>query len=387
MGHMTHRLKTFFLLDPEIIFLNHGSFGACPRPVLKAYQAWQRQLERQPVLFLGRELRQYDQAARQALGGYLNARAVDLVFVPNATHGVNIVARSLDLQPEDEILTTNHEYGACDNTWEFICQKSRAHYIHQPVALPLGNTEEIIEQLWQGVNSRTRLIFLSQISSPTALILPVQAICQRARQEGILTLVDGAHAPGQIEVDLVAIGADFYTGNCHKWMLSPKGAAFLHARPEVQNQIEPLVVSWGYSADESTTSGSRYLDLLNWTGTKDPAAALSVPDAIQFMQQHDWPAVRAECHALAVETRQRIHALTGLPALSGEEGFYQMFSARLPKQTDLASLKTRLYDEYRIEVPTILWNGQKLIRISIQAYNSRSDADAVVAALQTLLEL
>ena len=387
MGRMTNPFQSLFLLDPEIIFLNHGSFGACPRPVFEAYRDWQLKLERQPVLFLGRELIHYDQQARQALGEYLHAEAADLVYLPNATHGVNIVARSLDLKPGDEILTTDHEYGACDNTWEFLCQKRGAVYIHQALDLPLGSTKEIIELLWQGVTPRTRLIFISQIASPTALILPVRAICQRARQEGILTLVDGAHAPGQITVDLQAIGADFYTGNCHKWMLSPKGAAFLYTRPEAQPLIEPLVVSWGYSADENTTSGSRYIDLLDWTGTKDPAAALSVPCAIQFMQEHNWSEVSAGCHQLAVETRRQLNALTGLEALCGEEGFYQMFSVRLPGQTDLARLKARLYDEFRIEVPVILWKGQKLIRISIQAYNSRSNADALIAALQTLLKL
>jgi isopenicillin-N epimerase len=237
------------------------------------------------------------------------------------------------------------------------------------------------------VTSRTRLIFLSHITSPTAMILPVGAICQRARQEGILTLIDGAHAPGQIPVDLEAIGADFYTGNCHKWMLSPKGAAFLYARREAQNLIEPLVVSWGYSADESTTCGSRYIDLLQWTGTKDPAAALSVPHAIQFMQEHDWPQVAAECHMLAVETRRRINTLTGLEALCGEQAFHQMFSVRLPDEVDLNWLKTRLYDDYQVEAPTMIWNGLKLMRVSIQAYNSGSDADALIHALQALLDL
>jgi isopenicillin-N epimerase len=384
---MTNPLKSIFLLDPEVIFLNHGSFGACPRPVFEAYQTWQLKLERQPVLFLGRELAGYEQQARQALGEYLNAPADDLVYVPNATHGVNIVARSLDLKPGDEILTTHHEYGACDNTWEFLCKKNGARYVHQPLALPLGNCTEIVEQLWQGVTPRTRMIFASHLTSPTALILPVQAICQRARQEGILTLIDGAHAPGQIDVDLQAIGADFYTGNCHKWMLSPKGAAFLYARPKAQSLIEPLVVSWGYSADESTTSGSRFIDLFQWTGTKDPAAALSVPWAIQFRREHNWSEAGTGCHALAVETRRRLNGLTGLEDLCGDEGFYQMFSVRLPEQTDLARLKADLYDDFRIEIPVIQWNGLKLIRVSIQAYNSRSDADALVEALQKLLEL
>ena len=379
-------IKSQFLLDPDIHYLNHGSFGACPRPVFEAYQEWQRRLERQPVLFLGRELVSYDRQARQALGEYLQSEADDLVYIPNATHGVNIVARSLNLEPQDEILTTDHEYGACDNTWEYLCRKRGAYYIHQPLPIPLGSDDEIVAQLWQGVTPRTRLICLSHITSPTALILPVQAICRRARLEGILTLVDGAHAPGQLQVDLEAIGADFYTGNCHKGMLSPKGAGFLYARHELQNLIEPLVVSWGYSADESSTCGSRFIDLLQWTGTKDPAAALSVPHAIQFMQEQDWHKVAAECHILAVETRLRLNELTGLEALGSEVAFHQMFSVRLPDHIDLTRLKARLYDEYHIEAPTLLWNGLKLIRISIQAYNNRSDADALIEALQVLLD-
>jgi isopenicillin-N epimerase len=355
--------------------------------VFEAYQDWQLRLEQQPVLFLGRELAGYERRARQALGEYLNVQADDLVYIPNATHGVNIVARSLDLKPGDEILTTHHEYGACDNAWEFLCKKSGARYVHQPLDLPLGGSAEIIEQLWQGVTRRTKMIFVSHLTSPTALILPVQAICRRARQQGILTLIDGAHAPGQIDVDLQAIDADFYTGNCHKWMLSPKGAAFLYTRPDTQHLIEPLVVSWGYSADESTTTGSGYIDLLQWTGTKDPAAALSVPCAIQFMRQHNWQGVAASCHELAIETRLRLNALTGLEALGSEGSFYQMFSVCLPQQTDLAQLKARLYDDFRIEIPVIQWNGLKLVRVSIQAYNSRSDADALIEALQKLLEL
>ena len=384
---MTNPFQGHFLLNPEIIFLNHGSFGACPKPVFEAYQAWQLKLERQPVLFLGRELAAYQEQARQALAEYLHAGPDDLVYLPNATHGVNIVARSLDLQPGDEILTTDHEYGACDNTWDFLCRKRGARYIHQPLPLPLADPDQIVEQLWQGVTSRTRLIFVSHITSPTALILPVQAICRRARQQGILTLIDGAHAPGQIEVDLQAIGADFYTGNCHKWMLSPKGAAFLYARPQLQNLVEPLVVSWGYSAGAGTTSGSRYIDLLQWTGTMDPSAALSVPCAIRFMHEHSWREVAASCHRLAVETRRRLNTLTGLAALCSEQAFHQMFTVRLPAHTDLALLKAGLYNDFQIEVPTILWNDQKLIRVSIQAYNSRSDAQALIDALTTLLEL
>ncbi len=395
-------LKELFLLDPSITFLNHGSFGACPRPVFESYQAWQARLETQPVLFLGRELDGLQQEARQALGAYLNADADDLVFVPNATHGVNIVARSLGdpaagsrtgllLQEGDEILTSDHEYGACDNAWDFICRKSGLKYIHQPIPLPLPAPEAFVELLWQGVTPRTRLIYLSHITSPTAQRFPVEAVCRRARQEGILTLIDGAHAPGQISLDLQAIGADFYTGNAHKWMLSPKGAAFLYARREVQALIEPLVVSWGYSAGETTTTGSRYVDLLQWTGTGDPSAALSIPAAIQFMQQHHWETVRQDCHALLRQALERSRAMTSLPLAYPEDGALaphplppQMGIIPLPPIADLAALKTRLYDEFHIEAPLIDWSSQQFIRISVQGYNTQADIDALLAALQKL---
>ncbi|MCB8923129.1 MAG: aminotransferase class V-fold PLP-dependent enzyme [Ardenticatenaceae bacterium] len=210
-------LKPLFLLDPDVHFLNHGSFGAAPRPVMAAYQAWQMRLERQPVHFLVNELPGLLHAAREALGHYLHAPADDLVYVPNATYGVNVVARSLALQPGDEILTSDHEYGACDNAWALVCRKTGAVYRRQPIPLPAAPPQEMAAQFWQGVTPRTKVIFLSHITSPTALTLPVAEICARARQAGILTLVDGAHAPGQLALDLPALGADFYTGNCHKW--------------------------------------------------------------------------------------------------------------------------------------------------------------------------
>ena len=211
-------LKEYFLLDQNIVFLNHGSYGATPKPVFEAYQNWQLRLERQPVLFLGREIRGLLQESRQALGEYLNASAEDLVYIPNATHGVNIIARSVELGPGDEILTTDHEYGACDYTWDFVCGKMGAKYIHQSIPLPVNTEEEIVEQFWQGVTSETKATYLSHITSSTALRLPVEILCQRARQAGILSIVDAAHSPGQIPVDLQTLGADMVFGNCHKWM-------------------------------------------------------------------------------------------------------------------------------------------------------------------------
>ena len=240
---ITNVAKNNFLLDPDVVFLNHGSFGACPYPVFEVYQDWQRRLERQPVLFLGREMIEYDHQARQALGAYLHTAAKNLTFITNATQGVNIIARSLKLAPGDEIITTNHEYGACDYTWEFVCKKTGAVYIQQPISLPVRSSEEIVELFWRGVTTQTKVIYLSHITSPTALHLPVEAICRRARQYGILTVVDGAHAPGQILLDLDTLKADWHIGNCHKWMLAPKGAGYLYSHPAVQHLVEPLVVS------------------------------------------------------------------------------------------------------------------------------------------------
>jgi isopenicillin-N epimerase len=381
-------LKQHFLLDPSVTFLNHGSFGASPKPVFEAYQNWQLRLERQPVLFLGRELDRLLKDSRQILGEYLNADADDLVYIPNATHGVNIIARSLQLKPGDEVLTTDHEYGACDYTWGFVCGKAGAKYIHQRIPLPVNSEEEIVDQFWQGVSSRTKVIYLSHITSPTTLRMPVEQICKHAKEAGILTVIDAAHAPGQIPVDLQKFGADVVFGNCHKWMLSAKGSAFLYVRREIQYLIDPLIVSWGYNPTSETTTGSRFIDLLQWTGTKDPSAALTVPTAIQFMREHNWTEVRKECHHLLRQGIGQICDLVNMPPLYplDSDFFCQMGIAPLP-HSNLALLKSRLYDEHKIEVPLIQWQDKQFVRISVQGYNSQEDIDALVKALETLLPL
>src|SRR5215208_268587 len=379
-------LKEYFLLDPSVVFLNHGSFGATPKPVFEAYQDWQRRLERQPVLFLGRELNGLLLQSRKVLGEYLHADPDDLVYIPNATHGVNIIAHSLQLKAGDEILTTDHEYGACDYTWDFICEKRGATYIHQSIPLPVHSEQEIVEQFWQGITAKTKALYLSHITSPTALRLPVEEICRRARQAGILTIVDAAHSPGQIPVDLQKLNADIVFGNAHKWLLNVKGSAFLYVRREVQPLIEPLIVSWGYHATPEIATGSRFIDLLQWTGTKDPTAALTIPSAIQFMKDHDWDSVRSECHGLLRQAIERICDLTQLPPLYPlDSDFYsQMGIAPLPN-CDVAILKSRLYDEHKIEVPLIQWQGRQFIRVSIQGYNSQEDVDELMHALEVLL--
>jgi len=376
---MSH-IKDQFLLAPDVIFLNHGSFGATPQSVFEAYQSWQRELERQPVEFLDRRFAERMSTARIALGEYLGTGPDNLVYITNATVGVNIIARSLDLGPDDEVVSTNHEYGACDRAWRFLSQKQGFKYTNQPVSMPLTSADEFVVQLWQGVTARTKVIYLSHITSPTAVIFPVSDVCRRAREQGILTVVDGAHVPGQIHLDLEEIGADFYTGNLHKWLCSPKGAGFLYAHPNVQNLLEPLVVSWGWQSEKPGLS--QFVDHHEWWGTRDIAAFLSVAAAIRFQEENDWDKVRVDCHALAVEAETRLCELTGLPSqYSGDSWYAQMVSASLPPETDIVALKMRMYDDYRIEVPLVKWNEKKLIRISVQGYNMQTDIDRLMDAL------
>ncbi len=238
-----------FFLDPEVVFLNHGSFGACPRPVFDEFQGWQLEMEREPVDFLARRALDLLAGARRELAAYLNCDPDDLVYFTNPTTAVNMIVKSLDFKPGDEILTSNHEYGAIDRTWRFYARKTGATYKQISMPLPVSTPEAFVERFWTGVTSNTRVIFLSHITSPTALQFPVSEICRRARAAGILTVIDGAHAPGQINLNLADLGADFYTGACHKWLCAPKGAAFLFARREVQALLEPLVVSWGYESE------------------------------------------------------------------------------------------------------------------------------------------
>ncbi len=370
-------LAAQYLLDPQVIYLNHGSFGAVPRPVFQAYQRWQRELEANPVDFLGRRAPGLLADARQALGAFIKATGDDLAFVPNVTYAMNIVVRALPLEEGDEILSTDHEYGAIDRAWRFKCEKSGARLVRRPVSLPVVDRQQAAEQIWGGVNERTRVISLSHITSPTALILPVEEICTRASEAGILTVIDGAHAPGQIDLDMQEIGADFYCGNCHKWLSSARGAGFLYARPGRQHLLEPLVVSHGWRSE--SPGPSPFLDNFSWSGTIDPAAYLSVPAAIDFWEENDWPEVRSACHRLLAECEERILALSGLPPISPETMWAQMRLVLLPGSAE--SYGPHL-EENRIVVPVGQQRGHTGIRISVQAYNCPADLDRLVQVLR-----
>jgi isopenicillin-N epimerase len=345
-------LKELFLLDPEVTFLNHGSFGGTPRAVLERYQGWQRELEREPVDFIARRLPGLLADARAELASYVGAQPDDLTFVPNATTGVNLAARALRLEPGDEVLSTNLEYGACVLTW-----RRHSTFVESP-----------LEELFDHVTERTRALYVSHITSETGLLLPVEELVARGRELGLVTIVDGAHAPGHVDLDLDALGADFYTGNCHKWLCSPKGAGFLHARPEWQDRVGGAIVSWG---DEEP---STFLSRTERQATRDPAAYLAVPAAIEFARAHD---ERERCVALAREARRDLCALLRTEPIAPEEMVLQMASVRLPEPD--TGLSQRLWDEHRIEIP-VSRDGE-LLRISIAAYNDRDDVDRLLDAL------
>ena len=374
-------LRDQFLLDKSVTFLNHGSFGACPIPVFEEYQRWQLELERQPVEFIGRRFDGLMAEARAGIAKFLNTDAANLVYVQNATSGLNVIARSFPLEQGDEILTTDHEYGALDMTWEWMCGKSGAKYIKQAIPAPVTTHADFVEIFWSGVTPRTKIIFLSHITSATALIFPIKEICARARKAGILTVIDGAHVPGQIPLDLTDIGADIYSGNFHKWLCAPKGSAFLFVRPEQQEWVESLTISWGWRGESTFVSRNQY------QGTTDIASFLATPAAIKFQQEHDWPTVRSRCHGLARQARTRISERFDMPTLSPDEPdewLGQMVTCPLPI-TDIEALKTRLYDEFRIEAPMGSWQGYNSIRVSFQGYNDESDLDRLIAALEACI--
>jgi isopenicillin-N epimerase len=385
---MHNSLRKYYQLDPNVTFLNHGSFGATPIPVFERYQHWQRELERQPVAHF-RKIYGLLREARVSLGRFLGSQPDNLGFVFNTTIGINAIvkslARTLPLREGDEVLTTDHEYGAVDRTWEYYAKRTPFRYIRQAITTPLTTAQRIVDDLWAGVTDRTRVISLSHITSATATMFPVADVVKRARARGILTVIDGAHAPGHIPLNLDALGADFYVGNNHKWLSAPKGSAFVHATPQAQQLIEPLGISWGWFEDKRAQHPlAEYLEM---QGTRDHAAFLATPDAIAFQEQHDWSSVRDRCHALVREARARVSEISGEPPIQpdGRDWFVQLSVLPLPASTDVAALKQQLYDKYLIEIPCIEWRGRKFTRISIQGYNDAGDVARLCDALVALL--
>jgi isopenicillin-N epimerase len=395
MSILTHSTAIFrprFLLDPSIVFLNHGSFGARPRAIVAEVQRIRRQIEDSPVEFLGRRSSALLEAALADLGSYIGADPADLAFVENATTAINVAASSISLGPGDEVLGSDHEYGACALAWERACRARGASYRRFALPLPYAGDEDFLSRLESALTPRTRVLFLSHITSPTALRFPVEAACRLARERGILTVIDGAHAPGHIDLDLAGIGADYYAGNCHKWMCAPLGSAFLYVRPEHQTGLEPPVASWGLVAEaEGISEHDTYVGTsplarrLRWLGTRDIAPFLSVPAAIRFSKSLEFAGDGERCASLAETTARRAASALGLEAPIQENSELRMALVPLPS-CDGAALKAALFDRYRIEVPVTSHSGRQYLRLSFFAYNDEEDGEKLVRALEELFK-
>ena len=377
-------MKSQFLLDPNITFLNHGSFGACPKPIFEEYQRLQLELENEPVYFIQKKSASYLKIAKEKFAKFIGCNANDFFFTPNPTFAINTIMRSLHLNEGDEILTTNHEYGAMDRTWNFYCKKSGATYIRQNISLPVVSNEQILEEFWSGYTSKTKIVFLNQISSCTALIFPVKEICDKARELGLITIIDGAHVPGQLDLDLAELNPDFYTGTLHKWMLAPKGSSFLYVKKSFQEMLDPLVVGWGY--ESVTPSESQFLDYQEFQGTREISAFLCTPKVIEFLEENDWKTKAKECRKLVFENYQRFCDLLNTQPICpiSEEFLGQMASIPI-KTSNPFELKDLLFDKYKIEIPVMPLNENYFLRYSINAYNSQEDLDVLYKALQDII--
>ena len=377
---MFPEIKTLFMLDPEITYLNHGSYGACPKPIFNSLIKWQKKLEYEPVRHLGYDVFEYLENSRLELSKFVGCNKDDVVFSPNPSTALNTVIKSLNLKKNDEILTTNHEYGALDKTWNFICKKTGAKYINQTISLPLNSNEDFITQFSKGITPNTKIIFLSHITSSTGIIFPAKEICKIAKEKNIMCIIDGAHVPGHIKLNINDINPDVYVGACHKWMCSPKGVSFLYVKKDIQDMIDPLVVSWGY--DSEFPSHSQFLDYHQWQGTRDMSAYLTIPDTIKFLKEYNWEEVSNKCKEINVWARNEINTLLKKDALCDESLLGQMSSIYVDCDSSL-EYHISFYKKYKIQIPFIRWNDQSFFRISIQAYNSKEDIYKLLDALKS----
>ncbi len=397
------RAAAHWALDPDVVFLNHGSFGACPKPVLEAQRRWRERMERQPVQFFVRDLEGLLDEARLALAEFVNADARGLVFVRNATTAVNAVVRSLRFEPGDELLTTSHEYNACANALRFAAERWGATVVVAEVPFPIESAEQVVEAILSRVTSRTRLALIDHVTSPTGLVWPIERIVRELAERGVDTLVDGAHAPGMIPLDIRAIGAAHYTGNLHKWVCAPKGAAFLAVREDRRDRIRPTVISHG--ANSSRIDRPRLLLEFDWTGTADPTAILSVPEALRFMGtvaggaggSGGWPALMGQNRSLALRGRQLVCERLGVKPPCPAEMVGSMASIPLPDSPPgadastsplyLDPLQDTLLERFGVEVPVIPWPAppRRLVRLSAQAYNSEPQYERLAAGLDEAL--
>ncbi len=377
---MNKNLKDLFLLDKDITYLNHGSFGACPKIIMDEYFNLQLELEREPIDFLANNITRRLKRSRVALSKYIDCPSEDVVFFPNPSTAINMVAKSFPLSYNDEVLTTTHEYGALVKMWRFICNKRSANYIEYRPYLPIDSKSIFLESFFNKITDRTKIIFISHITSATGLKFPVKEICDEARKRGIISIIDGAHAPAHIDLSITDIEPDIYVGACHKWMMSPKGASFLYASKKMQKLLKPLVISWGW--DSEIVGDSHFIDHHEWQGTNDISQYLIIPYVIDFLNENEWKEVSGSCKKLNLESRLRLLDLFDKKPFctNSLEWLGQMSSIQIP-DCNVKDLYNYLKSK-KIEVPIIEWENMKILRISIQAYNNEQDINRLMKYLK-----
>ncbi|NMO19215.1 aminotransferase class V-fold PLP-dependent enzyme [Pyxidicoccus fallax] len=393
---MSAPFRQHWSLDPQVRYLNHGAFGACPTAVLQRQSELRARLEAEPTRFLHRDIEPLLDEARAALASFLDADADDVAFVTNATTGVNTVLRSLRFQPGDELLTTDQEYNASRNALEYAASLWGAKVVVAKLPWPVPSEQSLVDAVLAHVTPRTRLFLVDHVSSQTAVVMPVARLVAALRERGVETLVDGAHAPGMLPLSMRSLGAGYYTGNCHKWLCAPKGAAFLHVRRDLQPAIKPLVISHGHNSPRKDRSQFR-LDF-DWLGTHDPSAVLCVPHALKVMGDMlpgGWPEVMRANREKALAARKLLCERLGAPAACPEELVGSMAVVALPDGFPerpepplfVDPLHLRLFEEHRIEVPIVAWPKppRRHIRVSAQLYNTYTEYQALADALDALL--
>ena len=374
-------IKQNFLLDKNITFLNHGSYGSCPIPVFEDYQKWQRKLEKQPVEFLTNDLWEALKHSRVTLSKFLGCDEDEVLFFSNPTSAIANVINSLNLNDGDEVLMTDHEYGALVRQWNLWGEKNNVKIKQQKVPVPVTSKDMFINNFWRGVSKKTKVIFISQITSPTAIIFPVKEIVDLAKNKGILTIIDGAHVPGHIDLNIHSLGCDFFTGAIHKWLCGPKGSSFLFVKKSHQDWVKPIIYSWG--KDGNDPGPTEFLQDFQWQGTRDMSSFLTIPKAIDFFGRHIQPN-QEYCRKMTLEVFSNFISMLGTePLTTGSQWIAQMVSHPLPVNAPL-EIKDILMEKYKVEIPIFEWNGNRYIRSSFQVYNEKKDIDSLMSALDSI---
>lgn len=383
-------LVKHWLLDENTTFINHGSYGACPKIVLEAQSQLRQTLEMQPVKFFLHTLLPKMDEVRECLGNFLGTNSQNIALIPNATQGVNTILRAHPLKPGDEILVTNHGYNACNNAAAFIAKERGATVTVANLPFPIHSTGQITDAIQAALTPKTKLAIIDHITSPTALVTPIQTIVELLNHAGVDTIVDGAHAPGQIHIDLESIGCAYYTGNCHKWLCTPKGSAFLYVRDDKQNKVRPLAISHG--ANAPTQERSFFRNEFDWQGTHDPTAHMVIPKAIESIAawaEGGWKEIQNQNRNLVIKARDLLCDALEVPKPCPDELIATM--AALPLNGDVlpggfpnAGLQKILIEDYQIEVPVFdhPYSPIKTLRISAQLYNDVSQYEYLADALK-----